>query len=138
MYTSDIKTLDTKTEQTVITRKIVWIYGAVTLFCIVGTWNYEKFSYGEYSEYMRSMFWFPLVGGMALGMLFVKLERTVARWSFLLWNSGIAVLTVGCLVHGIIAISGRMSVYDLYYWISGIAFLLVAMVVEVRTSKRRR
>ena len=121
MYTSDIKTLDTKTEQTVITRKKVWIYGAVTLFCIVGTWIYEKFSYGEYSEYMRSMFWFPLVG--------------VARWSFLLWNSGIAVLTVGCLVHGIIAISGRMSVYDLYYWISGIAFLLLAMVIEVRTSK---
>lgn len=72
---------------------------------------------------MRSMFWFPLAGGMALAMLFYKLERTVSRKSFLLWNSGIATLTAGCLVRGIITISGRSSSYDRYYWFAGVVFL---------------
>lgn len=117
---------------------MVWIYGAVTLLCIVGTKVYESFSYGEYSQYMRSMFWFPLVGGMAIGMLLVKLEHPVQRLSFLLWNSGIAVLTTGCLVSGIITISGRTSVYDLYYWIIGICFLMGALLTEERTWKRKK
>lgn len=111
---------------------MVWIYGAITLFCIVGAKVYEHFSYGEYSQYMRSMFWFPLIGGMAMGMLLVKLERPVQRLSFLLWNSGIAVLTTGCLVRGIITISGRTSIYDPYYWIIGSLFLIGAAAIEGR------
>lgn len=106
-----------------ITKKNIYTYGVVVLFCIFGTKIYEQFSYGEYSLYMRSMFWFPLAGGMALAMLFYKLERTVSRKSFLLWNSGIAALTVGCLVRGIITISGRSSSYDRYYWFAGVVFL---------------
>lgn len=117
---------------------MVWIYGVVTLFCIVGTKVYEYFSYREYSQYMRSMFWFPLVGGMAIGMLLVKLERPVQRLSFLLWNSGIAVLTTGCLVRGIITISGRTSVYDFYYWSIGICFLIGALVIEERAWKKMK
>lgn len=106
-----------------ITKKNIYTYGVVVLFCIFGTKIYEQFSYGEYFLYMRSMFWFPFAGSMALAMLFYKLERTVSRKSFLLWNSGIAALTVGCLVRGIITISGRSSSYDRYYWFAGVVFL---------------
>ena len=43
-----------------ITKKNIYTYGVVVLFCIFGTKIYEQFSYGEYSLYMRSMFWFLL------------------------------------------------------------------------------
>lgn len=87
---------------------------------------------------MRSMFWFPLAGGMALAMLFYKLERTVSRKSFLLWNSGIATLTAGCPVRGIITISGRSSAYDRYYWFVGVVFLLWVCGNELWGTHQRK
>ena len=118
MSTSDIR----------IRRKSRIIYGIVALFCVLFTIVYEKFSYGEFSVSMRCMFLFPLVGGLGMSLLLGK--RKINMWSVRFWNSAIAVFTVGCLVHGIIAISGRSSAYDWYYWIAGILFVLGAIIIE--------
>ena len=42
-------------------------------------------------------------------------------WLYVVW---IATLTAGCLVRGIITISGRSSSYDRDYWFAGVVFLL--------------
>ncbi len=42
--------------------------------------------------------------------------------------SAIAIFIVGCLVHGIITISGRSSMYDKWYWMAGCVFAVSAVM----------
>lgn len=107
MSTSDIR----------IGRKNLVAYIVIALFCVLFTLIYEKFSYGEYSWYMRLMFLYPLLGGAGASLIFWN--KRVNLWSVRLWNSAVAVFTCGCLVHGIIVISGRSSLYGGYYWAVG-------------------
>lgn len=115
-------------------------HGAVTLVCILFTAVYEAFSYGEYSWHMRLMFLIPLALGSltALGLAFSSVRTRISRAAFNLWNSGIAVLIFGCLLRGIINISGRFTDYDKYYWIAGGLLLLSAVAVYFMGSAGRR
>lgn len=91
---------------------------------------YESFSYGESSTTMRLMFLFPLIGGTlpSLFFSFKPLKYQPSRRSYNLWNSGIAILTNGCVIKGIINISGRFTDYDRIYWGLGICFLLASVL----------
>lgn len=109
-----------------IGKKNLVVYIFITLFCIIFTLIYEKFSYGEYSWYMRGMFLYPFIGGVIASMLLWK--KKINRWSVRLWNSAIAIFIVGCLVHGIITISGRSSMYDKRYWMAGCVFAVSAVM----------
>lgn len=107
-------------------------YICISLFCILFTVIYEHFSYGEYSWYMRGMFVYPLLGGAGAFLIFFK--KNVNCWSVRLWNSAVAVLTCGSLIHGIIAVSGRSSEYDWCYYAVGAAFAVSAVINYVRTK----
>lgn len=124
MSTSDIR----------IGRKNIVSYIGISLFCILFTVIYEHFSYGEYSWYMRGMFLYPLLGGAGASLIFFK--KNVNCWSVRLWNSAVAVLTCGCLIHGIIAISGRSSEYDWCYYAAGAVFAVSAVISYVRSKLR--
>ena len=82
---------------------------SLSLLCVVFTAVYERFSHGAVSSHMRCMFLMPLVGCALPALLcyLTPLRRYVSRPAFNLWNSGLAVWTVGCLVRGIVNISGR-------------------------------
>lgn len=109
------------------------VYLGIAIFCVLFDVIYEQFSYGEYSDAMRLMFCFPLIGGALpfLIMYLTKAEITVCRVAYNLWNSGIAVLICGCLIKGIIEISGRTTDYDIIYWILGGLMLLVSIFVQL-------
>ena len=110
--------------------KTALVYTAIMAFCLVFCAIYEIFSFGEHSLFMRTMFMIPLLGGAAPFALLSVIENPpqISRGAFNLWNSGLAVHISGCLVHGIIEISGRVCDYDNYYWsISGV-FLLLALI----------
>lgn len=98
---------------------------ALSLLCVVFTAVYEQFSHGAVSGHMRCMFLMPLVGCAlpALVGLLTPLSRFVCRPAYNLWNSGLAVWTVGCLFRGIVNISGRYTDLDRIYWIAGWCFL---------------
>ena len=106
---------------------------ALALLCIVFTAIYEHFSHGAASPHMRAMFLMPLVGCAlpALLCLMTPLHRHVCRPAFNLWNSGLAVWTVGCLFRGIVNISGRFTDLDSIYWVTGWIFLAAAVVWEL-------
>jgi hypothetical protein len=106
---------------------------SLALLCVVFTAIYESFSHGAVSTHMRCMFLMPLVGCAlpALLCLLTPLHRFVCRPAFNLWNSGLAVWTVGCLFRGIVNISGRFTDLDLIYWILGWIFLAAAVVWEL-------
>ena len=81
---------------------------------------------------MRGMFLYPLLGGAGASLIFFK--KNVSCWSVRLWNSAVAVLTCGSLIHGIIAVSGRSSEYDWCYYAVGAVFAVSAVINYVRTK----
>ncbi len=117
---------------------------SLALLCVVFTLIYERFSHGASSIHMRCMFLMPLVGCAlpALVGYLTPLHRLVSRPAFNLWNSGLAVWTVGCLFRGIVNISGRYTDLDRIYRILGWGFLAAATVWElihlIRTRKQSR
>lgn len=116
------------------------VYMAITAFCLVFCAIYEIFSFGEHSLFMRMMFMVPLLGGAApFGLLAVsETPVTISRGAFNLWNSGLAVHVSGCLVRGIIEISGRVCDYDHYYWIAGGIMLLLAFANQVVVWRKNK
>ena len=121
-----------------------WTYGAfyagVTALCLVFCAIYEVFSFGEHSLYMRMMFMMPLLGGaVPFGLMAASQNPPyISRGAFNLWNSGLAVRVSGCLVRGIIEISGRVSDYDNYYWVISGILLALAFVNQVVAWRRHR
>ena len=110
-------------------KKAMIVYAIISVLCIVFDIIYEHFSYGENSLYMRLMFLFPLIGGVGVNALLYFKQRSFQRLQFLLYNSAIAILVSGCLVHGIIAISGRVATFDLYYGIASLIFLFLTIFI---------
>lgn len=119
-------------------KKMQMIYAGVTAFCIIGTIIYEHFSYGEYSILMRISFLFPLLGGVVLYGGLRKWKRPILTMAYCLWNSGIAIFISGCLVGGIITISGRSFAYGSCYWATGLIFLVTAVAAGAVPAKGRK
>jgi hypothetical protein len=118
---------------------------------------YEHFSFGVYSNFMIYAFAFPLIGGTMLHMLrYIRslagsqtsgdytsgsntdlqtaddntdLQNTCLSWT---WHAGIATLTVGSIVHGILEISGRPNSLTIVYLIAGTALLICAVIQEIK------
>lgn len=104
------------------------VYFFISVFCLVFGQIYLHYSYGMDSFYMRNLFLLPLVFG-TIPMLLLSFVgyQSISRISFNLWNSGIAVLTFGFLVQGVIELSGRSTHYTLYYWYVGAFFCLASL-----------
>lgn len=118
-------------------KKAAIVYGAVAVFAVIFNIVYTVFGYGETSPFMQFMFAAPLIGGAIPAIILAATRRdgAVSRAAFNLWNSGIATVTVGCLVRGIINISGRFTDFDVYYWIAGGALIAAAIAVQLAAKK---
>ncbi|HFI0235813.1 TPA: hypothetical protein ACGPBC_001448 [Streptococcus suis] len=120
MSTSVTKTENKRTIRTFIT------YLALTAFLFIFSRVYESLSYGEVSFHMHYMFSVTLIGGgLLLGLM--TIHRTLSRLTYNLWNSGVAVITAGFLLRGIINLSGRSTTLDQPYWYVGAGFLILAV-----------
>lgn len=113
--------------------KTACVYLAVSAFCAVFGAVYEHFSHNVYSAYMVFAFAFPLAGGalpfLVLSILNVKRFLTAAPER--LYHSGIAALTVGSIINGILEIYGTTNALSVVYWYVGAAlcFLGIALFV---------
>lgn len=111
--------------------KTALIYLLISVFCALFGAVYEIYSHEVYSFYMIFAFVFPLIGG-ALPFLILALTDkqgnpgTVARN---LYHSGIATLTVGSIVRGVLEIYGTTNRLTSYYWPIGFAFCLLGVVI---------
>ena len=106
---------------------------SLTVFCVVFTIIYEQFSHNAASSYMRSMFLMPLCGVAVPGVVgyITPLHRYLGRAAFNLWNSAMAVWTVGCLFRGIVNISGRNTTLDKPYFVAGWVFIALAVMAQI-------
>ena len=103
------------------------VYLILSIFLFIFSRVYVSLSYGEVCIFMNTLSLVPLIGGgLLVGLLY--LQPTLSRISFNLWNSGVAVLTAGFLLRGIINLSGRSTTLDWPYWLIGAGFLGLALV----------
>lgn len=111
-------------------------YLAITAFLFIFSRIYESLSYGEVSIFMHYMFCVTLIGGaVLLGLL--QLMPTLSRLSYNLWNSGVATITAGCLLRGIINLSGRSTTLDQPYWFIGAGFLILSLISLFFTGNKK-
>ena len=119
--------------------KTSFVYLLISIFVALFGAIYEMFSYGVYSNFMLYAFAFPLVGGclpfFLLGFwgysgshaqrFWCKTPSTIARN---LYHSGIATLTIGNVIRGVLDIYGTTNYMTNYYWVVGIALLLLGVL----------
>lgn len=116
------------------------IYCILTLFCAAFGGIYEHFSYGVYSNNMIYAFAFPLAGGLLPLILIIftekfRLNRTIRTFIYL-YDSGIALFTVGSILKGVLDIYGTTNHLIKYYNILGTVFLAVGLIGYLYSYKR--
>jgi len=106
----------------------VKIYTFTTLFCIAFNYVYSLFGHGVSSPFMSYAFAFSLVLGVVGFTLFGRLNLD-NRIAFNLYNAGIATLTVGSILRGIIDIAGADTAYPVYYFFIGTVFVAIGGIM---------
>ncbi len=127
MYTLDI---DTTSKQAA---KTAFVYLLTSLFCGLFGAVYEIYSHGVYSFYMIYAFAFPLAGGTLPFFIisFFDNKKYPAAITRNLYHAGIATLTAGSIMRGVLDIYGTTNALTNYYWIFGIVFLLLGVAVYI-------
>lgn len=133
MFTSDINMNRRRASRTSL------IYLIVSLFCVLFGAVYEMFSHEVYSYYMIYAFAFPLLGGTLLFQLIsvIGIKHYPHHLSGKLYHSGIAALTVGSIVRGVLDIYGTTNALADYYWIIGGFGVLFGILVELSSRLHR-
>ena len=123
------------------TKTTVKIYAFSTLFCIAFNYLYSLFGHGVSSPYMSYAFVFSLVLGIVGFIVFgwLNLENRIA---FNLYNAGIATLTVGSILRGIIDIAGADTTYPVFYFLVGTVLVAIGGLMYfyqwIQTNLKRR
>ncbi|MDK2780010.1 MAG: hypothetical protein PWP61_307 [Trichococcus sp.] len=113
-------------------RKIGITYSVWTVLTITTEKIYRLFGHGVTSPAMTWMFLYPLAGGLLIYLVAtakVGIVDTERFRSFSnLYHSGIATLTVGNFLKGVLEIAGTDSVYLAYFCIVGSSMVLLGIL----------
>ena len=109
------------------------------LFCALFGAVYEAFGHGVYSYGMLYAFAFPLALGV-LPLYLIESLRAPYPGKALrnLWHAGIAALTVGSIITGVLEIYGTTNPLTVVYRILGAAFLAAGAVGYAVSCRRRK
>ena len=107
------------------------------LFCALFAAVYEAFSFGVYSYFMLFSFVVPLLGcSLPYSIMIYKSRINPGIISLRLWNSGIAALTVGSIIQGVIEIYGTTNHLVIIYAIAGGALCAGGFGLWLADSRR--
>jgi len=125
LYISDLNLKKKHIEKTGFT------YLLISLFCVLFGAVYEYYSHEVYSGYMIYAFVFPLAGGVLpfTVMSFYGCRRIPGRLTLNLYNAGIATLTVGSIMKGVMEIYGTTNDILQIYWIVGFGFVGIGLLL---------
>lgn len=139
-------------------RRTFQTYVFVTCFCLVFSTIYEHFGHGVVSDAMVYLFAYPLVlGVLVFGTIALICRQGVNRQGMSsqgmnsrpvqkrgpgrlacdLYHCGVATLTVGSCMLGVLEIYGTTSRYIVVYRYVGVALLFAAVVAQIILSVRR-
>lgn len=122
--------------------RTAFIYLIISILLALAGAVYEHFSFGVYSYFMIYAFMITLAGGALPYLIryirglrggFVSrrenpIHRVISDW---MWHLGIATLTAGSIVHGILAICGRPNSLTIVYLLTGAALLVASFITKV-------
>lgn len=107
-----------------------FVYICFTMFAVFFGAVYEAFSHEVYSYYMIYAFALPLfLGVFPFAFLLLRGSPFPGRLSFNLYNSGIASLTVGCIIKGMLDIYGTTNGLLNVYFAVGIPLVLSGAII---------
>lgn len=119
--------------------KTAFVYFLAALFCAFFGGVYEIFSHEVYSYYMIYAFAFPLLGGTLPYMLLALREAEYpGAMCAMMQHCGIATLTVGSVIRGILDIYGTTNALSAYYWYVGAALVLGSGLCVLCRKKQER
>ena len=98
---------------------VIGAYLPAALFCLLFGEVYELFGHGVYSVFMLGAFAVPLLLGALPFCLMRRAGRPFPRGTADLIHAGVATLTAGSLVQGVLEIYGTSSPLTAVYWIVG-------------------
>ena len=106
--------------------KIALGYLIISVLCAIIGAVYELFSYEVYSYFMLYAFAFPLCGGAFPYLIYaLLLEASLpSLFNRLLGHTGIATLTIGSFMTGVLEIYGTTNLLISIYWLVGGALVL--------------
>lgn len=116
--------------------KTSFVYLLISLFCVLFGAVYEIYSHEVYSYFMLYAFTFPLAGGTLPFSIFtlIKIKRYPNALSRNLYHFGIATLTVGSIIRGVLDIYGTTNALSEWYWRVGAAFVIAGVLVHILSA----
>ena len=118
-------------------RKDLLINVAATIFTALFGGIYEVFSHEVYSYHMIYAFGIPLVLGVLVWAVLLTSDIKVSSAFANLWNSAIAVLTVGCVFRGVLEIYGTTNKLVIIYPVVGAMLIVAALTAESINNRKK-
>lgn len=110
--------------------KVAFVYLILSIFCVMFGWVYEQYSHGVYAEAMIYAFVYPLCLGCLpffLLSLWGKVPVKLPEKSF--FHPGVATLTVGSIVQGVLEIYGTTNRLTGLYAIAGWTLVILGVLI---------
>ena len=117
--------------------KTALIYLICSVITVVFSIVYSFFSHEVYSDYLTFAFLYPLIGGAVL-YLFLSKINLFLKWPYNFYNAGIATITTGSILAGINEIAGADTLYFMWFYLVGIVFIVLALVLILVNVLLRR
>ena len=131
MYTSDIK------PSRKVPLRIARNYFIVAAVCAVIGLVYEIFSHGVWSVFMVGAFAVPLALGVLPNLIIALFRmKTPGMAAENLYACGMATLTLGSLLTGVLQIYGTTNDPIQYYWLVGIGFAILGIIFYLAQPRR--
>ena len=118
-------------------KKDLLINVAATIFTALFGGIYEVFSHEVYSYHMIYAFGIPLVLGVLVWSVLLTSDIKVSSAFANLWNSAIAVLTVGCVFRGVLEIYGTTNKLVIIYPVAGAMLIVAALAAESINNRKK-
>lgn len=113
------------------------LYAVSALMAVAVNNIYGLFGHGVNSTYMTWMFLYPLIGGVIFFIMIYLIIPGITkikgyRIFYNCYNSGIATLTMGSFLKGILQIAGTASSYTVVFDCIGWIFIGAALILLLK------
>ena len=113
-----------------------FVYLLVSLLCAAAGAVYEVFSHGVWSGWMVYAFLFPLaLGTLPFCWMALRSCPMPYTWGLRLYHAGVAAMTVGSVMEGVLAIYGTTNQLTIVYWIIGPGLVLGGILLSILQRK---
>ncbi|MFI3227570.1 MAG: hypothetical protein R3Y09_09190 [Clostridia bacterium] len=108
-------------------------YFIATVFCIVFSYIYSKFSHGVSSVHMTYLFMYPLCFGVVCSLILSSSKdvRTMKFFATHFYHTGVIALTLSSALNGIFEIAGTSSLYQSTLSIVSVLMILIGVLCFV-------